>query len=159
MGDVKPWSMGEKPMCFHLVVSMPSSIVNLFNVLILLVGGSYCMRKRGHGEASILAGCCQFRWYTCPAENHRFSQTWSPLFPPLLFFLTRARYLPPLPSSSWSSSCSRAESWSAHAHARGSGAFLMHRSVVVSLHVQGLCIGFSHAGSKRNRGCHLGFSV
>ena len=50
MGDVKPWSMGEKPMCCHLVVSMPSSLVNLFNVLILLVGGSYCMRERGHGK-------------------------------------------------------------------------------------------------------------
>ena len=39
MGDVKPWSMGEKPICFHLVVSMPSSIVNLFNVLIFVSWG------------------------------------------------------------------------------------------------------------------------
>ena len=148
MGDVKPWSLGGKPMCFHLAVSIPSSLVNLFNVLILLVGGSYCMRKRGHGEASILAGCCQFRWYACLAENHHFSHAWSPLFPPLLFFLTRARSPPPSPPSSWSGSCSCAESWSVHAHARGSGAFLTHRAVDVSLHAQGLCIGFAHAGSK-----------
>ena len=146
-------------MCCHLAKSMPSSLVNLFNVLILLVGGSYCMRKCGHGEASILAGCCQFRRYACPVENHRFSHSWSPLFPPLLFFLTRARSPPPPPSSSWSGSCSRVESWSIHAHARGYGAFLTCRAIAISLHAQGLCVGFAHAGSKRNRGCRLGFSV
>ena len=36
MGDVKPWFMGEKPMFFHL-----SCFTNLFNGLVLFVGGSY----------------------------------------------------------------------------------------------------------------------
>ena len=117
------------------------------------------MRKCGHGKASILVGCCQFRRYACPSENHRFSHAWSPLFPPLLFLLTRAQSPPPPPSSSWSGSCSCAESWSVHAYARGSGALLTRRAVAVSLHAQGLCVGFSHARSKRNRGCRLGFSV
>ena len=134
--------------------------------------GNYCMRKRGHGEVSILVGFCQFGWYACPAENHRFSHTWSPLLPLFLFFLTHAQSPPPPPSSSWSGSCSHAESWSVHAHARGSGSFLTCRAVAVSLHArdlsgftrvlfphaEGLCVGFAHAGSKRNRGCRLGFS-
>ena len=66
---------------------------------------------------------------------------------------------PPLPSSSWSSSCSCTKTWSFHAHARGSGAFLTRRAVAISLHTQGLCVGFAHAGSKRNCGCRLRFSV
>ena len=35
--------------------------------------GSYCMRKCEHGEASVLAGCCQFGRYACPVENLHFS--------------------------------------------------------------------------------------
>ena len=36
MGDVKPWFMGEKPMFCHL-----TCFTNLFNGLVLFVGGSY----------------------------------------------------------------------------------------------------------------------
>ena len=47
--------MGEKPICFVTLVLFATFLVlpnlsNLFNVLTLLVGGIYCMRKRGHGK-------------------------------------------------------------------------------------------------------------
>ena len=56
----KGWGMsnlglwGKNP-CFSTFVCLPlflvsPNLVNLFNVLTLLVGGSYCMRKRGHGK-------------------------------------------------------------------------------------------------------------
>ena len=54
----KGWGMsnlgyGEKthvlPPLFVTFLVLPN-LSNLFNVLTLLVGGSYCMRKRGHGK-------------------------------------------------------------------------------------------------------------
>ena len=53
-GDVKPWLWKKNP-CFVTFVLFATFLVlpnlsNLFNVLTLLVGGSYCMRKRGHGK-------------------------------------------------------------------------------------------------------------
>ena len=136
----KGWEMsnlglwGKNPCVSTLFVFPPFLFHQPLQRLDFVSWDSYCMRKRGHGEASILAGCCQFRWYACLAENHHFSHTWSPLFPPLLFFLTRAQSPPPPPSSSWSGSRSRAESWSVHAHTRGPGAFLTRRAIAVSLH-------------------------
>ena len=71
MSNLGLW--GKNP-CFTTFVlfSTFSCFTNLFNVLILFVRGSYCRSKRGHGEASILASCCQFEWYACPAENLHF---------------------------------------------------------------------------------------
>ena len=53
MGDVKPWSMGEKPMCYPCF-DLPSSLSCSISLLFCeVVEGSYCMRRRGHGEASV----------------------------------------------------------------------------------------------------------
>ena len=64
MGDVKPWFMGEKPMCYYLVclppfLSHPTSS-NLFIFLVeqlrqlwlLVVGGSYCFWEWGDRTVS-----------------------------------------------------------------------------------------------------------
>ena len=79
-GGCQTMVMGEKPMCFHLVVicHLPC-LTQPLQCLDFVSWGSYCMRKRGHGEASVLEGWCQYRWYACPAKNHHFSHAWSPL--------------------------------------------------------------------------------
>ena len=58
MGDVKPWFMGEKPMCCHL-----SCFTNLFNGLVLLWGGSY-----GWGLRQLLP--LGVGWQDCQSLSH-----------------------------------------------------------------------------------------
>ena len=78
----KSWGMsnlglwGKNP-CFSTFVLFATFLVlpnlsNLFNVLTLLVGGSYCMGERGHGKTWVWQAAVSFGQYACPAENSRF---------------------------------------------------------------------------------------
>ena len=72
--------MGEKPICFVTFVDLPPFLVlpnlsNLFIVLTLLVGGSYCMGERGHGKTWVWQAAVSLGQYSCSVGNLRFSHT------------------------------------------------------------------------------------